>query len=96
MSFSLVTPSSRYFYTLNTEANFCIVACMLLLTWATEYALLVANLSWSNLWITSSPAPLGRSGCFYPGYDFSFAKNAAYLPKMTRSRRLLAPSLLAP
>lgn len=44
----------------------------------------------------SSPAFLGKSGYFYPGVDFSLARNAAYLPKMTKSSKLLAPSLFAP
>jgi len=44
----------------------------------------------------SSPAPAGRSLWVSPGVYNSPTVWAALLPKITRSRRELAPSLLAP
>lgn len=44
----------------------------------------------------SSPASLGNSGYFSPGFINSLIVNAAALPKITKSNKELAPNLLAP
>ena len=46
--------------------------------------------------MAASPAFLGKSGYFYPGFHFSPTRLAAYLPKTTISNNELAPNLLAP
>lgn len=46
--------------------------------------------------IEDSPAFLGSSGCDCPGLKFYFVVKAAALPKITKSKRELAPNLLAP
>jgi len=46
--------------------------------------------------MVSSPAFFGKSGYFSPGFIISLIVKAAALPKITKSNKEFAPSLLAP
>ena len=88
-------PSSKRSYFLKTAACLYILPCSLLLISAVECPPF-AYLSLSSLAIVSSPASAAKSFYVYPGVYYSTMVLAALLPKITKSRRELAPSLFAP
>jgi len=95
MSCTCLHPSSRRSYLLKTAACLCID----FYNWPLILAIVCspsANLNLSRRAMVSSPASGDSSFYVYPGVYYSSTVLAALLPKITRSSKELAPSLLAP